>query len=325
MYGVITEDYVKNQNDANKTSELKISLAKIYLILLLLSGGAIYFYSVYQDDYLQLLIPYTVIWPISLILVGISIFRVKNTASFSVGFFITSLSVGLTIVSIFVYSTNVKNNLDTKLISVQDVKQLVINIDLVATKSTIKSDNKNLFLADFSSNYDKANINNYTDENKIENIKLDQKSFPPGLGSYSKFTNITLPKNIPTTFDAKINLSIGSIDLSEINLASGIFDIRNSQLEIKINNLNNNDSKIDIKSRLSNINLLISKDIKVDIVDNSEFSKVEFEGMEKDNTNDSIYRTSINSQLNTNNNLSDKKKLTINLNSTLSNVRIIQK
>jgi len=325
MYGVITEDYTESQNDKNKTNELKISLAKIYLILLLLSGGAIYFYSVYQDDYLQLLIPYTVIWPISLILVGISIFRVKNTASFSVGFFITSLSVGLTIVSIFVYSTNVKNNLETKVIPIQDFKQLVLDIDLVATKATIKSDDKNLFLGDISSNYDKADIKYYTNENNIENIQLEQNSLPPGLGSYSKSTNIILPKAMPTNFDAKINLSIVSIDFSEMDLSSSIFDIQNSQLEIKIDDLKNNNSKIDIKSRFSNITLLISKDIQVDMVDNSEFSSIEFEGMEKDNTNNSIYRTNISYQLGANEKLVNKKKLVINLSSTLSKVTIIQK
>ena len=330
MYGMLPENYL-NENISQTKNELKINLTKVYLILLLLSGGAIYFYSVYQDDYLQLLIPYTVIWPISLILVGISIFRVKNTASFSVGFFITSLTVGLTIVSIFVYSTNIKDNLDTKLIQLKDTKQLIVNADIVATNATIKSDNRNIFLGDFSSNYDKANIINYKDESKIENIQLSQKSFPPGLGSYSKSATIAFPTVIPTSFNMKINLSRVSTDLSGMNLISGIFDIQNSQLEMTIKDLDIKDeSKLDIKSRFSNIDLVISKDIQMEIIKNSDFSQVSFEGIEQDNTNGLIYRTNINSQDEIKEKPEDedkinKKKLIITLNSTLSNIRVTQK
>lgn len=330
MYGMLPENYV-DDNISKIKNELKVDLTKIYWILLLLSGGVIYFYSVYQHDYLKLLIPYTVIWPISLILVGISIFRVKNTASFSVGFFITSLTVGLTIVSIFVYSKNIKDNLDTKLIQFKDTKQLALNANIVATKATIKSDNKNIFLGDFSSNYDKANISNYKDENKIENIQLTQKAFPPGLGSYHKSTTIAFPTVIPTSFNMKINLSRVSTDLSGMNLISGIFDIQNSQLEMTIKDLDIKDeSKLDIKSRLSNIDLVISKDIEAEIIRNSDFSQVKFDGIKQDSANKSIYRTNINSQEEIQGNVEDnkkidKKKLIINLNSTLSNIRVTQK
>lgn len=332
MYGIITEDYVDSKNN-NKSNELKINLAQVYLILLLLSGGGIYFYSVYQDDYLQLLIPYTVIWPISLILIGISIFRVKNTASFSVGFFITALSVGFTIVLIFVYSTNVKAHLDTKLISIKDTKQLALEINLVATDAKIKSDNKDILVGDFNSNYEMAKINNYKDENKIENIKFSQVAFPPGLGFYNKSTNISVPKSIPAIYDINMNLVRSSIDLSGIDLISANFDIQNSQVEITIQNLDiKNDSKLDIKSRLSNIDLVISKDVEVDFINNSDFSQVSFEGMVKKNSDkdQSIYRTDINIQDEVKENLEDKdklnkKKLIISLNSTLSNIKITQK
>ena len=332
MYGIITEDYVDNKNN-NKSNELKINLAQVYLILLLLSGGVIYFYSVYQDDYLQLLIPYTVIWPISLILIGISIFRVKNTASFSVGFFITALSVGLTIVSIFVYSTNVKAHLDTKLISIKDTKQLALEINLVATDAKIKSDNKDILVGDFNSNYEIAKINNYKDENKIENIQFSQQAFPPGLGSYNKSSNISVPKSIPAIYDINMNLVRSSIDLSGIKLISANFDIQNSQVELTIQNLDvKNDSKLDIKSRLSNIDLVISKDIEVNLINTSDFSQVKFEGMVMQNKDKdkSTYKTDINIQGKTKSesedkNMTDKQKLFINLNSTLSNIKITQK
>lgn len=332
MYGIIKEDHIDNQND-NKSSELKINLAQVYLILLLLSGGGIYFYSVYQDNYLQLLIPYTVIWPISLILIGISIFRVKNTASFSVGFFITALSVGLTIVSIFVYSTNVKANLDTKLISIKDTKQLSLEIDLVATDAKIKSDNKDILVGDFNSNYEIAKINNYKDENKIENIQFSQVAFPPGLGSYNKSTNISVPKSIPAIYDINMNLVQGTIDLSGGDLISGSFDIQNSQVKIIMQNLDiKNESKLDIKSRLSSIEIVIAKDIGVDLIKISRFSRIDLDDMDDklETENNKVYRTETDLKDESKKNEKEpvnlgKKKLFINLNSTLSNIKITQK
>ena len=323
------EYHTENEYKSSSKNELKIDLTKVYIILLLLSITVIYFYSVYQDDYLKILMPYNILWPITLIVVGISIFRVKNTASFSIGFFITSLSVGLTIVSIFVYSSSIDNNLYTKLIQSKDIKQISANINLVATDLKLRSDN-NLFRADFNSNYDKVNLKNYKDENKIENINLEYKGFPPGLGSYFKSSDIFFPRSIPTTFNIKTNFSIAKVDLSYMKLISGNLDIQNSQLDILVKDLDiDSEAKLNITSRLSNINIDITKDIKIDIINTSEFSQVDINGIEKDNSNDKLYSTEEYNETasddNTNKDMPNKKKLLINLQSNLSNIKITQK
>jgi hypothetical protein len=327
MYGMTPEYHTENEYKSSSKNELKIDLTKVYIILLL-SITFIYFYSGYQYEYLKILIPYNILWPITLIVVGLSIFKVKNTASFSIGFFITSLSVVLTIVSIFVYSSNIQNNAYTSLIQVKDTKQITSNINLVATDVKLKSAN-NFFKADFNSNYDKVNIKNYKDENKVENINLEYKEFPPGLGSYFKSSDIVFPRLIPTIFNIKTNLTIGKLDLSYMKLISGTLDIQNSQIDIAIKDLDiSNEAKLNITSRFSNINIDISKDIKVDIINTSKFSQVDINGIEKDNSNDKLYRTEVDNEDTSDNkdkDVSNNKKLILSIQSNLSNIKITQK
>lgn len=309
MYGIENNNLEENYK---KQKELKINLGKIYIFLLSISVGIIYFYSVYQDDYLKLIIPYTVLWPISIIFIGISIFRVKNTASFSTGFFITTLSVGLTITSVFVYSSSIKENKHTSLFSLNDINSINTKINLVGTNMIIKAEDKNFFKADFSSNYDAGIYRNYIDNDNVNNIILEQPLLPRGFGYYHKSSDIILPIDKPVSFDIKLNLSSADINLSNMKLLGGSIDSKNSRINIIAKELDiDKDTTLEINSLLSEINISISGDIDILLSNSSNLSHSKFIGLGKDNSNLNIYKLE---------GSSGNKKLIINLISTLSKI-----
>lgn len=302
----LEENYKKHKN-------IKINLGQIYILLLSISGFIIYFYSVYKNDYLKLIIPYTILWPISIIFIGISIFRVKNTAAFSLGFFITTLSVGLTITSVFVYSYNIKDYMNTSLFSTNDIKSINTKINLVDTNGTIKVEDKNLFKADFYSNYDNGKYSNYI-ENNINNIILEQPLLPSGFGSYDKSSDIIFPISQPTSLDIKFNLSSADINLSKMKLLVGSINAKNSRINIIAKELDiDKDITIEINSFLSDIILTISGDTDIVLSNSSNLSQNKFIGFEQDSSNLNIYKFE---------GSASNKKIMINLVSTLSRINI---
>jgi len=73
MYG----KYNTNKEESiSSKKEIKINLVIIYIFLL--SIAIIYFSYLDKDNYLKIRMPYTILWPILIMLIGISIFRVKN-------------------------------------------------------------------------------------------------------------------------------------------------------------------------------------------------------------------------------------------------------
>lgn len=301
------------EESSSSKKEIKINLGVIYVFLLVISVAVIYFYSVYQDDYLKIIIPYTILWSISIIVIGISIFRVKNTAAFSIGFFITTMSVGLTLTYIFVYSNNVKEYKNTIILPTKDISAINTNINLVDTDTTIRVEDKKFFKADLNSNYDSGNYSDSID-NGINNIKLEQSLFPQGLGSYDKLANINFPGKIPISFDLKLNLSSANIDLSKIKFLGATMDIKNSKVDIIAKDLDiEKDTAVNIKSFFSEINFLISGDIDIVLSELSTLSQNQFIGLEKDSANVNLYKVE---------GSDSKKTLIINIASTISKINI---
>jgi len=306
MYG----KYNTNKEESiSSKKEIKINLVIIYIFLL--SIAIIYFSYLDKDNYLKIRMPYTILWPILIMLIGISIFRVKNKISFFLGLFITILSVGLTITSIFGYSSNIKQYRYNNTFPINDNSVIDIDLNLVDTDTNIKSVNKNFFEADFKSNYDSGNYS-YSLENNADNIKLEQSLFPQGLGSYDKLANITFPSEIPISFDFKLNLSSANIDLSKIKFLGATMDIKNSKVDIIAKDLDiEKDTTVDIKAFFSEINILISGDMNILLTDSSTLSQNKFIGFEKDNSN--IYKLESGA---------NKNQLIMNLKSNISKINI---
>lgn len=341
MYSVIIDNNMEKKS--SKRNDIKINFGRVYFFLVLVIGSIIYFYSVYQNNYLTILISYKILWPILIILIGISMLRVRNKGAFSLALFITILSVGMTITSIFVYSSSIKNNIYNIEFPIKDFKELAFDINLTASKTKISSENIDFFKSNFVSNYDTLISNNYMDENKVENVKLEQNIFPPGIGAYTKDSNMIFPTNIPIELKLNSNLSIMDINLTDIKLKSGYIKINNSILDMVIENTDIvEDVVLDINSNLSRLNIVISKDIPITISNSSSLSQTNFIGIEKTADESNIYQTVVQESIPNQTSYSDEifeiepntetekeikesKKLIINLKSTLSQVNVTQK
>lgn len=333
MYSIIIDN--KPEEESFKSHDIKINFGKLYLFLLIFSTALIYYYSVYQDNYLTILIPYKVLWPVSIILIGLSMLRAKNTAAFSLSFFITILSVGITITSIFVYPSSMQNNIFTSLIPINDTKGASFDIKLISTQAKISSEVGTIFRGDFVSNYDTLISNNYMDENKIENIKIEQNFLPPGLGAYTKSSDIILPTNIPTVFKMVFNVSSIRADLSNIKLESGAIKVNNSILDMVIKDIDLDENvTLDMNSNFSFIDIVISKNIPVILSYSSNLSQSEFIGIDKSTSSSNVYQTSVQEtpsgqesspDLGSKEEVKEPNQLIINLNSNFSRIKVTQK
>jgi hypothetical protein len=329
MYSVIIDN--KPEKDSTKNPYIKINFGKMYLLLLIFSVALIYFYGVYQDNYLLLLIPYRILWPISIILIGISIFRVKNSSAFSVALFITTLSVAITITSIFVYSSNVENSVITSSIPISEATAVSADINLVTTKTKIQSDDIDKFKADFKSNYEAPIYSNYIDENKIENIAIKQTLFQPGIGSYDKSSDIVFPNSVPLSFKINTNFSSIEASLSRIKLKSGHILANSSLIDIEIKPIDiYEDTVLDINANFSRVNIVVSKDMPTIVSYTSSFSQTEFIGLSRDPNSSNVYQTIVQESTPDQESIAQEeskeiKKLIINLKSNFSQIKVIQK
>lgn len=316
-------------NDLDKKSSKKfyidINFSKVYLLLLILIGVLIYFYLVYQNNYLLILMPYRVIWTIGIMVVGISIFSVNNIIDLTIGLFVTLLVVGLTISSIFISSANAINNTDNSTISTQDASSIFSDINLVAVESKIKSGKTSIFKSSFFSNYDKIIVSNYRDENKIENIKIEQKLSQPGIGAYKKTSDIIFPNNTPIAFRINADFSSIETDLDSVQLESGYIKTNGTFLDMAIKNIKlEEDVVLSINANWSILNLVIDKDIPIIVSNSSSLGQVKFIGINENPNAPNVYQSNISNDT-SKDETKEIKKLIINLSSTLSQITVTHK
>ena len=316
-------------NDLDKKSSKKfyidINFSKVYLLLLILIGVLIYFYLVYQNNYLLILMPYRVIWTIGIMVVGISIFSVNNIIDLTIGLFVTLLVVGLTISSIFISSANAINNTDNSTISTQDASSIFSDINLVAVESKIKSGKTSIFKSSFFSNYDKIIVSNYRDENKIENIKIEQKLSQPGIGAYKKTSDIIFPNNTPIAFRINADFSSIETDLDSVQLESGYIKTNGTFLDMGIKNIKlEEDVVLSINANWSILNLVIDKDIPIIVSNSSSLGQVKFIGINENPNAPNVYQSNISNDT-SKDETKEIKKLIINLSSTLSQITVTHK
>jgi hypothetical protein len=345
------EQYL-NQNESQLENRNKINLGVLFLILFLISGVFIYIYSGFEYNYLKFLFSYSMIWQISLILVGLWMFKIKNIIDLSIGFLFVIFSLSLITISIFNYQFSIKDNTQNNLIQTDSVNKIIADTNFVFSEINVNSGEINKFSFDFKSNYDMAKFEQYKDDEQSQIINLNQKLFPPGLGMYNKSNELFLPKSTPFIFNTKSNLSNLKFNLSNTKLVSSNIEISNSQLQIKVDNLDiQGESILNLKSIFSIVDIQVSKNIQIILTNSSKLSFNSFQGIEKDNSNSTKYKSAwvpmqYNSASNSDSNLykteqktiddelsneiktksiNYQKTLIINLDSTLSRIKISQK
>jgi len=293
-------------------------LATLYILIVGISLGVIYYQGVYQNNSLYIYVPFTHIWPIVLIAVGLSIFRVKSSASLIVGVFLLILAITITSFSVSIRKDAIESNTQTISSSMSGMKSINTDMSFNTTDISIKGGESDID-GKYISNYGLLANSITTDKDSVRNINLQQLDIKPGFGLYSKKVTLIFPKNIPAIFDINANLSLLSLDLKDILLKSANFTLKGSEASINLDQIEK-ESTLNITSTASRVTVTIPANTKVLLSTNHRFTTNDFIGFTQKGEDSKLYESSNYKDLDDN----EEKTLGVNLNSTFSQIKVIQ-
>jgi hypothetical protein len=293
-------------------------LATLYILIVGISLGVIYYQGVYQNNSLYIYVPFTHIWPIVLIVVGLSIFRVKSPASLIVGVFLLIFAITITSFSVSIRKDAIESNTQTISSSMSGMKSINTDMSFNTTDISIKGGESDID-GKYISNYGILANSITTDKDSVRNINLQQLDIKPGFGLYSKKVTLIFPKNIPAIFDINANLSLLSLDLKDILLKSANFTLKGSEASINLDQIEK-ESTLNITSNASRVTITIPSNIKVLLSTSHRFTTNDFIGLVQKGVDAKLYESSNYKDLDDN----EEKTLGVNLNSTFSQIKVIQ-
>jgi hypothetical protein len=293
-------------------------LATLYILIVGISLGVIYYQGVYQNNSLYIYVPFTHIWPIVLIVVGLSIFRVKSPASLIVGVFLLIFAITITSFSVSIRKDAIESNTQTISSSMSGMKSINTDMSFNTTDISIKGGESDID-GKYISNYGILANSITADKDSVRNINLQQLDIKPGFGLYSKKVNLIFPKNIPAIFDINANLSLLSLDLKDILLKSANFTLKGSEASINLDQIEK-ESTLNITSTASRVTVTIPANTKVLLSTNHRFTTNDFIGFTQKGEDSKLYESSNYKDLDDN----EEKTLGVNLNATFSQIKVIQ-
>jgi hypothetical protein len=316
MSGIIIESEEKK---TNPFLGVLSHLGMLYILILGISLGIVYYQGVYQDNSLTISIPFTDIWPLALIAVGLSIFRVKSSASLSVGVFLMVLAVTITMFSVFIGADAIDTNIKPIKGSINGAKSIYTDIATTSTDISIKGGGADID-GQYIANYGTLTNTIALDKYASQNISIEQLDIQPGFGSYSKKVDLILPNNIPAIFNITANISPLSLDLKGILFKSANITLRGSRASIIMDQVEKT-ATLSITSTASQVTIIIPRNIKVLLSTSDSFANNDFIGLIQKEVDSRIYESSNYQVLDG----EEEKTVTVNLNSTFSQIKVIQK
>jgi hypothetical protein len=315
MSGIIIES---EEQKSNSFLGVFSHLGRIYILILIIILGVIYYQRIYQANNIYIYIPFSDIWPLALITVGLSIFRVKSLLSLGIGISLMILAITFTMFSVFIRTDAIEPNTQIISNSINNTKSIYTNMSLTAGDIGVKGGGIDIN-GQYTSNYGVLTNTIAVDKDLVQNINLKQLDIQPGFGSYSKKLDIIFPNNIPAIFDINTNISSLSLDLKEILLQSANITLRGSEASINLGQIETT-STLNISATASRVTITIPRNIKVLLATSHSFTTNNFIGLTKKDVDSRIYE-SIDYQVL---NRDEEKTITVNLNSTFSQIKVVQ-
>jgi hypothetical protein len=322
MPGIIIEPEDKK---TNPLIGIFSDLGRIYILILGVIWGVVYCQGIYQNKEVFIYIPFTHIWPFTLIAVGLSIFKVKSSVSLSGGIFFLALAITMTVFSVSIRTNSIKTNTETISNSINGVKSINTNMSFTTTDISIKGGSVGID-GQYTSNYGIITSSITNDKDFVQNISLKQLDIQPGFGSYTKKLDLAFPKNIPAIFDITADISSLSLDLRGIPLKSANITLRGSEASIILDQIESG-ANLNVNSRASQVTITIPRNIKVLLTTSHSLTTNDMIGLVQKGLDSKIYEIesgvyeSSNYQASNDN---EEKIMTVNLNSTLARIKIIQ-
>ena len=313
-------DLIAQEENSVKEPKSSINLGVLYILILGILMIIVSFYGVYRNQNLVIYIPFVKIWPLLLIAVGLSIFKVKGSSSLSTGFFLMVLTLGLTIGSVFVQADTIQEQKSTFVERVQNTQSITMDMDINSTQLTVDRGQDNQAKSDFVSNYTTIESNIYQDEKAVMNVDINQLDFSPGIGNYRNELMMNMPSSNPLSMELDANLSDITLNLGDLLIQSLDLSLTGSRASIQVGRIES-ESVLNLTMMGSIVDITIPQGINVLLSTSNTFTISNIVGLAKRPQESRIYESLVKSS-------SDDAPLStliINLNATFSQVNLTQK
>lgn len=310
----------QEESSVKESNKFSINLGVLYIIILSILMIIVSFYGVYRNQNLVIYIPFVKIWPLLLIAVGLSIFKVRGSSSLSTGFFLMVLTLGLTIGSVFVQADSIQEQKSTLVEPVQNTQSITMDMDINSTQLMVDRGEDNQAKLDFTSNYTTIDSNIYQDEKAVMNVDINQLDFSPGIGSYRNELMMNIPSSNPLSMELDANLSDITLNLGDLMIQSLDLSLTGSRASIQVGRVES-ESVLNLTMMGSIVDITIPQGINVLLSTSNTFTISNIVGLAKRPQESRIYESLVQSSSDD----APASTLIINLNATFSQVNLTQK
>lgn len=313
-------DLISQEENSIKEPKHSINLGVLYIVILIILMIIVSFYGVYRNQNLVVYIPFVKIWPLLLIAVGLSIFKVKGSSSLSTGFFLMVLTLGLTIGSVFVQADTIKEQRNTTIERVQNTQPVNMDMEINSTQLTVGRGQGSQVALDFVSNYTNIDPNIYIDEKSVMNVDVNQLDFSPGIGNYRNELMMNISPSNPLSMELDANLSEITLNLEDLIIQSLDLSLTGSQSSIQVGRIES-ESVLNLTMMGSIVDITIPQGINVLLSTSNTFTISNIVGLAKKAQESRLYESIVKSSPED----TPSSTLIINLNATFSQVNLTQK
>ncbi len=306
------------KNNQTKKSSHPVNFGTLYLGLTLIILGLIYYYSATYMSSLRVMVSYARLWPLTMIILGLALYRSRSAKTFAVGILIALLAVLTTVTTVLVQDDRLDlKNAQYSVPANQTIKESNILIENPAGKLTVLGGaSEGKFIdAYYESNYAEF-APDLVEKDNAYLISLRQGELWRGVGNYYKSMTARISDSVPTSLTVRGAAMATVMDLSSIQLTELDVTIRASDLNLTLGNKVER-SNVSIDTTASAITIFYPQDVGVEIIYTGTVSTTNFEGFEMNTSaEDGVYQSKNFNQA------TSRSRLTIN--SNVSRVTVVK-
>lgn len=271
----------ESQKTQSNTSPHQVNFGTLYLGLTLIILGLIYYYSATYMSSLRVMVSYARLWPLTMIILGLALFRSRSPKTFAVGLLIALLAVLTTVTTVLVQDDRLElKNAQYSVPVNESIQESSILIENPAGKLTVLggASQERFIDAYYESNYAEFTPDLIQKDTTYQ-ISLRQGELWRGVGNYYKSMTARIADNIPTSLTVR-GTAMGTVmDLSSIQLRELNLTIRASDVNLTLGNTVERNN-ISIDSTASAITIFYPEEVGVEIIYTGALSTTNFPGFE---------------------------------------------
>lgn len=260
--------YLLDQQEQNKPElpQEKFNFGILYLGLLFVVLGIVYFYTASNASAVKLMVSYSQLWPLLVISFGLSIFSARTTKTVSIGVFVTALAVALTVGIVLTPDTIVQTNQKQYSTSVQEgINRAIINIENTAGRVNLQGGIQgNLVETLYDSNYALL-TSRQTREGETQTVALEQPDYWEGIGNYYKNLTARLNTETPSNLVVTGNAMDVTMDLSDVPVESLKLTTTGSDVMMTLGD-KIEDASFDLDVTASSVTIIVPRELGVEVI-----------------------------------------------------------